>query len=145
MGQQLVSEFLTFEVSARRIDAHGSLAIAENAEINMDTAMQKSGEAFNPVELLLAALSACMIKGIDRVVPTLNFQLSGVSVNLKATRPVDEPRISEIEYVITVDSSEELRRIELLHENVMKFGTIFNTVSAGTNLHGVMVARTADA
>ena len=66
-------------------------------------------------------------------------------MNLKATRPVEEPRISEIEYVITVDSSEELRRIELLHENVMKFGTIFNTVSAGTNLHGVMVARTADA
>lgn len=140
-----MSEFLTFEVSAKRINAQGSVARAENAEINMDTAMKKSGDSFNPVELLLAAVSACIIRGIDRVVPILNFQLSGVRVNLKAMRPVDEPRISEIEYVITIDSNEERRRIELLHENVMKFGTIFNTVSAGTNLHGVMVAKPADA
>lgn len=140
-----MGEVLTFAVSAKRIDQQGSLAIAENAQINMDTAMQKSGEAFNPVELLLAALSACMIKGIERVVPTLKFELSGVSVHLTAKRPVDQPRITEIEYLITVDSNEEQRRIELLHENVMKFGTIYNTVSAGTNLHGVIVAKGANA
>ncbi len=30
-------------------------------------------DAFNPAELFLAALAACMIKGIERAIPMLNF------------------------------------------------------------------------
>ena len=32
----------------------------------------------NPVELLLSALAACMIKGVERVTPTLKFQFDSV-------------------------------------------------------------------
>jgi uncharacterized OsmC-like protein len=132
---------LMFKVSARRVDAHGSLATVESAQISMDTAMQKGGHAFNPVELLLAALSACMIKGIERVTPTLNFQLDGIEIELVASRPDAEARIDSIEYSIVVDSDEDDRRLDLLHENVRKFGTIYNTVSKGTNLHGTLTRK----
>jgi uncharacterized OsmC-like protein len=129
---------LTFKVSAKRIDAQGSLAMANSAELHMDTGQVKSGEAFNPVELLLAALAACMIKGIERVVPTLNFQLDSIAIELRAERPETEARIDSIEYAIVVETQEEERRLDLLHENVRKFGTIYNTVAQGTNLHGTL-------
>jgi len=30
------------------------------------------------------------------------------------------------------------RRLELLHDNVRKYGTVFNTISPGTELTGVL-------
>jgi len=37
-----------------------------------------------------------------------------------------------------VETDEPDRRLELLHENVKKFGTVFNTVVPGTQLSGVL-------
>jgi len=60
---------MSFHVSAKRIDAHGSQAYCKEGEITLDTDLQGRTDAFNPAELLLAALAACMIKGIERVTP----------------------------------------------------------------------------
>ena len=92
---------------------------------------------FNPAELLLAALSACMIKGIERVVPILKFELRGVQV-VNGVRQDVPPKMESIRYEIIVDTDESDRRIDLLHDNVKKFGTVFNTVAPGTDLAGVM-------
>jgi hypothetical protein len=40
-----------------------------------------------------------------------------------------------------VDTDEPDRRIDLLHENVRKFGTIFNTVAEATRLDGTIGRR----
>jgi hypothetical protein len=37
-----------------------------------------------------------------------------------------------------VDTDERDRRLELLHQNVMKFGTVYNTVAVGTELVGTL-------
>lgn len=73
-------------VHARRIDAHGSLAVAKEAEVTLDTDLAGPRDAMNPVELLLAALSACMLKGIERVKTMLHFQIEGAEVRLEAVR-----------------------------------------------------------
>lgn len=129
---------LTFHVASRRIDAHGSLARCKNAEIALDTDMAGNPDAFNPAELLLAALSACMIKGIERVMPLLNFSLRGVEVSISGVRQDVPPRMESINYEIVVDTDEPDHRLELLHDNVKKFGTVFNTVAPGTSLSGVL-------
>ena len=58
---------LTFDVSAQRVDAHGSEARCKSAIITLDTELPGCADAFNPAELLLAALVACIIRGIERV------------------------------------------------------------------------------
>jgi uncharacterized OsmC-like protein len=130
---------MEFTVSARRVDASGSLAICKDAEITLDTALAGRRDAFNPAELLLAALSACMIKGIERVTPMLKFSLRGVEIRVHAVRQDTPPRLESIDYEIRVDTDEPDRRLELLHDNVRKFGTVFNTVAPGTTLTGVLV------
>ena len=90
-------------------------------------------------ELLLAALSACMIKGIERVVPMLKFSLRGVEIRVHGVRQDVPPRMERIDYEIVVDTDEPDRHLELLHDNVKKYGTVFNTVAPGTELHGVLV------
>lgn len=109
---------LEYGVSAERLDAHGSLASCKEAE------------------LLLAALAGCMIKGIERVTPMLHFQLRGVQVVLRGLRQDAPPRMARIEYTLTIDTDESDRRLELLHQNVIKYGTVYNTLAAGTELAG---------
>jgi hypothetical protein len=48
------------------------------------------------------------------------------------------PRMESITYEILVDTDEPDRRLDLLHENVKKYGTVFNTVAPGTELTGVL-------
>jgi uncharacterized OsmC-like protein len=74
---------MEFRVSAKRLDAHGSVAECKDASIILDTDMAGRRDAFNPAELLLAALGACMVKGIERVVPILKLKVRSVDTNVR--------------------------------------------------------------
>lgn len=56
------------------------LARTREAEVTLATDIDGRADAFNPAELFPAAIALCMIKGIERVAPTLNFELLGVEV-----------------------------------------------------------------
>lgn len=46
--------------------------------------------------------------------------------------------MTNISYELVVDTPENDRRIELLHENVRRYGTIYNTLAAATQLSGTV-------
>lgn len=127
---------LHYAITARRLDATGSVAGVRDAEVVLDTSLVGREDALNPVELLLAGLAACMIKGVERAAPMLHFDFSGVEVRLQAERQDSPPMITAITYELIVDSPEPDRRLELLHTNVRKYGTISNTLAAATRLTG---------
>jgi uncharacterized OsmC-like protein len=134
---------MSFHVDAVRVDAHGSLARCKNAEIRLDTDLAGHADAFNPAELLLAALSACMIKGIERVTPILKFQWRGIEVRVDGVRQDVPPKMESIRNEIIVDTDESDQRLALLHQNVKNYGTVFNTVAPGTDLAGTLRRREA--
>jgi hypothetical protein len=82
-----------------------------------------------------------MIKGIERAIPMLKFHLRGVEVRLHGVRQDSPPKMVAVDYELIVDTDEDDRRLELLHTNVRKFGTISNTVAAATELSGRIVRR----
>lgn len=129
---------LEYRISAQRIDPRESVALSESAQVRLATGLSGPVDAFNPAELLLASVAACMIKGIERVLPLLDFSLTGVEVMLHAVRRDDPPRIVSIDYELVVDTEESDQRLELLHKNVRKYGTISNTVALATRLDGVI-------
>jgi uncharacterized OsmC-like protein len=86
--------------------------------------------------LLLASVAACMIKGIERVAPMLHFTFRSVEVKLRGVRQDAPPLIIRIDYELIVDTDEDDHRLDLLHANVRKYGTISNTVARGTVLEG---------
>ena len=133
---------LTYNVTARRVDAHGSLARTKDAEVVLDTAIAGRADAFNPAELFLASIAACMIKGIERVTPMLKFDLRGVEVKLHGVRQDSPPKMISVDYELIVDTDETDQRLELLHINVRKYGTISNTVAVATKLEGTIKKKT---
>lgn len=130
-----------YRVRALRRDAHGSSASCKDAAIELDTDVKGRTDAFNPAELLLAALAACMIKGIERVMPVLEFDLRGVEVRVWAKRQDAPPLLVSIDYEIVVDTDESDQRLALLHTNVRKYGTISNTLARAAPLNGVLVRK----
>lgn len=132
---------LEYSVEARRVDSHGSEAKTKEATIVLDTDTNGRVDAFNPAELLLAAVAACMIKGIERVTPMIKFELEGVEVKLHGVRQDSPPKMASIDYELIVDTAETDQRLELLHKNVRKYGTVSNTVAAGTTLNGRITRR----
>ena len=135
------TEMMTFQVSAHRTDASSSKVSSKQVEITIDTSMSGRLDALNPVELLLASLAACIIKGIERVAGTLGIEYETADVSLTAHRPVDEARIDDITYLVTLETNADQNKLDLLHKNLMKFGTIYNTIKIGTNLSGSIVAK----
>lgn len=132
-----------YDVVAKRTHGHGSTARCKDAEITLDTDVQGRPDAFNPAELLLAAVAACMIKGIERIAPMNHFTFRGVEIRLHGIRQDSPPFMSSISYELIVDTDEDDRRLDLLHHNVQKYVTIFNTVAAATRLEGkILRART---
>jgi len=136
-------DMLTFELQAKRLNERASRVSAKEVSFEIDSGVNPRADAFSPMELLLAAQAACFLKGIERTSPTLNFEFSSVDITLTAKRPINEARIAEIRYEIRIGTQESDERLELLHKNLKKHGTIFNTISAGTNLIGELV-RSAD-
>lgn len=68
----------------------------------------------------------------------LHFSHRGVQVRLHAVRQDSPPFISSVIYDLIVDTDEDDRRLELLHQNVHKDGTISNTVAAATKFEGTI-------
>lgn len=129
---------LEYSVTARRIDSHGSEAEAKAARLVLDTDMAGRDDAFNPAEMLLASLAACLLKGAERVTPMLKFDLRGIEVSLHGVRQDSPPKMVRIDYEIVVDTNETDQRLDLLHRNLRKYGTISNTLAEATELVGTI-------
>lgn len=127
---------LNYRVTARRIDSHGSEASAKEARIVLDTDMAGRDDAFNPAEMVLASLAACMLKGAERVAPMLEFDLRGIEVSLHGQRQDSPPKMVRIDYEIIVNTDKTDQRLDLLHRNLRKYGTISNTLAEATELVG---------
>jgi len=129
---------LEYHVSARRIDSHGAQATTKAAVIPLDTDLAGRADAFNPAEMLLASLAACILKGSERVVPMLAFDLRGIAVSLHGVRQDSPPKMIRIAYEIVVDTDETDARLNLLHKNLQKYGTIYNTLAGAVELSGTI-------
>jgi len=132
---------LEYEITAKRIDAHGSVVQCKNAELVIDTDLKGRADALNPAELLLAAVAACILKNMERIAPMTHFAYLGVTVRVHGVRQDSPPKMVSINYEIIIDSDENDRKLELMHENIRKYGTVYNTVAPGTQLQGVLRRR----
>jgi len=129
---------LEYQITATRNDEHGSTVRCKQAAITIDTDINGRIDAFNPAELLLASVAACILKNIERVTPMIHFNYQGVTVDVHGERQDAPPKMVSITYKVLIDSDEDDHKLELLHHNIQKFGTIYNTVSAGTQLTGTL-------
>jgi uncharacterized OsmC-like protein len=93
-----------------------------------------------PADVLCAALSACLLKNVERFSHLLPFRYESASVEVIAEREEPPPRIVRMRYRLRVVTEEPPDHVDLLHRNIRKFGTISNTLAAACELTGEIEA-----
>lgn len=93
-----------------------------------------------PADVLCAALCACILKNVERFSHLLPFRYESASVEVVAEREEPPPRIVRMHYRLRIVTEEPAHRVELLHKNIRKFGTISNTLAAACELSGEIEA-----
>lgn len=94
----------------------------------------------NPAELLLGAFAACCLKNVQRFSELLGFTYTNATIELTGDRQEKPTKIIAIRYVITVSGADDKLNPQLLHRNIQKFGTIYNTLKDVCAVSGDLVA-----
>lgn len=133
---------LQYEIDAHRVDSRGSVAMCRATTVTLDTSARGREDAMNPGELLLTALAASILKNLEHVAQQISFEFTDAHVEISARRHDSPPRIGSVEYVLTVETEESDRRLALLHTNVRKQGSVYNTLLPSTPIRGIAARAT---
>lgn len=76
------------------------------------------------------------MKNVERFSGMLPFDYTGADVSVELTRAEAPARIARAGYVLTLETDEPSHRSDLLHRNILQFGTITNTLVASCDLSG---------
>lgn len=68
----------------------------------------------------------------------LTFELRRAAVRVHGIRQDTPPRMLSVEYELAVDTDESDSRLGLLHRNLQKYGTVFNTLARALDLTGTI-------
>jgi uncharacterized OsmC-like protein len=117
-----------------------AIGSAKDREIEFDVGRQSGDELPGPAELLALSLGACILKNVERFSHLLSFRYEGAEVTVEAERQDNPPRFTELTYELRIRTEESPHRVELLHRNLRRFGTVYNTLAASCDVDGTIVA-----
>lgn len=135
---------LTYRVRAHA-PAHGSASVragSSEVALDVDWGQAPTGEP-GPAELLASAFAACLLKNLARTRDLIGFDYDDATVEVIARRQDSPPRFVEVSYSLVLSTAESPHRLELVHRNLRKFGTVYNTLAAVCDVHGELSARVA--
>lgn len=141
MTTTVSSGTMRYEVEAHVVGPGVSRARIKASAIDFDTAAGETASLPGPADLLVTAFAACVLKNVARFAERLPFRYRGAAIHVTAEREDRPPRIARLHYVLRVNTDEPPHRVDLLHRNVAKFGTIFNTLAAACAVSGETVAE----
>jgi uncharacterized OsmC-like protein len=111
----------------------------KSGEVTFDTSAGQSATLPGPADLLVTAFAACVLKNVERMSGMQPFTYHGASIDVTAEREVNPPRIARIDYRLIVETDEPDRKMQLLHRNIARQGTIYNTLERACEVSGELV------
>lgn len=132
---------LEYEVMAEQVVRTVSTARTKRAQIYFDSSPGQSEHLLNPAELLLSAFAACLLKNVERLSPTIRLTYQQAAVRVQGVREDKPPRMSRVEWTLTLWTDDPPNRVDLLDRNLRKQGTIYNTLAASCEVVGRIMTR----
>lgn len=129
---------LEYEISASVVAPGIANARANHSAISFDATSGRDDMLPNPAELLLTSLAACILKNVQRYSEILHISYRNAEIAVHGIRNDNPPFMKEINYSIKVDTDATEQKIVNWHKNILKFGTITNTLNKACKLTGEM-------
>lgn len=113
-------------------------ATANRSQVSFDATTGRDEVLPNPAELLLTSVAACILKNVQRYSEILKIPYRSAKITVNGTRNDNPSFMKEITYQLMVDTDADDRKIANWHKNILKFGTISNTIAKATIFKGEM-------
>jgi uncharacterized OsmC-like protein len=136
---------LRYEVDASIVGPGVSEGRCKRSTVRFDSSPAQGDDLPGPAELLALAFAACVLKNVERFSELLPFEHSGARVRVTAERQETPPRFTRMHYELRVATNEPPERVDLLHRNLAKFGTVYNTLASACEVTGEVVAEEPEA
>ena len=132
-----------YRVVAEKTPDECSRFVLAGQAITVDTTADM-GTLPGPADLLTAAFAACVLKNVDRFSRLLPFRYERAEIEVTTERQERPPRMKRVSYVLRVTTDEPAGRVDLLHRNIVRYGTVFNTLAAACPVEGRIETLPAD-
>lgn len=129
---------MNYYIKASSISNKDAEIQIKESNIGFGTTSKTAEVLPNPAELFLGSFAACMLKNVERFSVMMQFTYTESTVEVNATRLENPPRMENIEYNLTIYSSDKKLNVDLLKKNIEKFGTIYNTVKLSCSISGTI-------
>lgn len=113
--------------------------VANKSEIKFDATSGRDDVLPNPAELLLSSLAACILKNVQRYSEILKIPYQSARITINGIRNDSPPYMKEINYILEVNTDADEKKIQNWHKNILKFGTITNTLMRACEIKGKMI------
>lgn len=131
---------MNYQIKASSIANYDAAIHIKESNIAFGTTPKSVNTLPNPAELFLGSFAACMLKNVERFSEMLKFDYTKATLDVKAVRLENPPRMDNVEYELTIHSDDKRLNTDLLKKNLEKFGTIFNTVKLSSTISGTVKA-----
>lgn len=130
---------LEYQITATVAPPGRAQAKANQSEIIYDASSGRDDTLPNPAELLLTSFSACVLKNVQRYSEMLHLPYRKAKITVHGIRNDNPPYMKEISYRLEVDTDMDEHKIANWHKNIIKFGTVTNTLMRASDVKGEMV------
>jgi len=132
---------LEYKISATVQQGGVAKATANRSEVSFDATSGRDEVLPNPAELLLTSVAACMLKNVQRYSEILKIPYRSATITVNGIRNDNPPFMQEISYLLEIDTDADQQKIRNWHKNILKFGTITNTLKRSCKLEGKMIKQ----
>jgi uncharacterized OsmC-like protein len=129
---------MEYEIKASSISNKDATIQIKQSDIAFGTTSKSAELLPNPAELFLGSFASCMLKNVERFSIMMKFTYTKAIVHVSAIRLEKPLKMDDINYKLTVYSSDENLNTVLLKKNIEKFGTIYNTVKLSCHINGIV-------
>jgi len=122
------AEKLEYKITAVWNGNVGTYIQVRHFNLRTDSNTDGGDEGPLPAEMLLSALSGCLMINWGRLIKKMHLRVEDLQIIVSGWRNLNEPQLQEITYIIRIKTSETRERIEKVKNLAEKYGTVFNTI-----------------
>ena len=129
---------MNYQIKATSTSNQDAVIQIKESSITFGTTSKSNETLPNPAELFLGSFASCVLKNVERFSIMMKFAYTKATIEVNAVRLENPPRMENIDYNLTVYSSDKNLNTSLLKKNIEKYGTIYNTVKLTCNVSGTV-------
>ena len=129
---------MSYQIKASSVSGEDATIHIKESNIDFGTTKNTAESLPNPAELFLGSFAACVLKNVERFSEILKFTYSKATLEVKATRLQNPPRMEDLVYKLTIYTKDKNLNTALLKKNLEKHGTIYNTMKLSCAISGTI-------